>query len=350
MTKGERAFLSHHIGELFNPKAIDFFSESLAHYRSLFAPDVGAVACDLHPDYTSSRLAAELSAPHLIKVQHHHAHIAATLGEYGLSGPVIGVAYDGTGLGDDGTLWGGEILIADRRGYRRFAHLKPFPLPGGDLAVLRPYRTAYGLLRTNQATGSTGGALERSIASIPEGERAAMDFQIAQGINAPLCSSIGRLFDAAAVICGFTGECSYDAEAAIWLETQAGPWRMADAQPYVGAFIDNQRRIDGGAILGALAADLDDGTTCTAAARRFHATIASLTRDLCLQARAETGLTEVCLGGGVFMNRRLLSQCVAELEESGFTVHIPAEAPLNDGGLAYGQAVVARARLASPGE
>lgn len=358
VTKGERAFLSHHIGELTNPKAVDYFSESLAHYRGLFAPDVTAIACDFHPDYTSTRLAGELMrelatagvSPRLINVQHHHAHIAAALGEYGLSGPVIGVAYDGTGLGDDGTLWGGEILIADRLGYRRFAHLAPFPLPGGDLAVARPYRTAYGLLAGDGGPSRDSRALQRVVAALPGREQAAMDFQLAEWINAPLSSSIGRLFDAAAVVCGFTGTCSYDAEAAIWLETLAGPCTHGDAAPYIGGFIDSARHISGQAILEAMAIDLDAGASPAMAARRFHATMAALTWDLCMLARSELGTSDICLGGGVFMNRRLLAELIALLLADGFSVYVPSEAPINDGGLAYGQAVVARARLSESGE
>lgn len=354
ITKGNRAFLSHHIGDLDSARANDFFRESLAHYRSLFAPATAVVACDLHPDYASTRLAAALAAEpvRLVKVQHHHAHIAAVMGEHGLEGPVIGVAYDGTGLGEDGTLWGGEILIADRRAFRRYAHLSPFPLPGGELAVRRPYRTAYGILfgAVARAGGQTGlrvaaeDAVRRLGAAISATERAALDFQLARGLNAPLSTSMGRLFDAAAALSGFAGACSYDAEAAIWLETLAGPYSPGDAEPYPGEFIDAAQQIDGAAILCALAADLAAGAAPAVAARRFHATVAAVTRALCRRARAETGIRQVCLGGGVFMNRRLLAELIELLEADGHSVYVPSEAPINDGGLAYGQAVVARAR------
>lgn len=380
ITKGNRAFLSHHIGDLDSAKANDFFRDSLAHYRSLFAPAPALVACDLHPDYASTRLAAALTAKlnaerdagrrdrpsdgehspgaagsvRLVKVQHHHAHIAAVMGEHGLSGPVIGVAYDGTGLGEDGTLWGGEILIADRRAFRRFAHLRPFPLPGGELAVRRPYRTAYGILAGPAARADARTAAEHAImrlaAAMTSTERAALDFQLARGFNAPLSTSMGRLFDAAAALVGFAGTCSYDAEAAIWLETLAGPYGSGDAEPYPGEFVDAARQIDGAAILCALAADLAAGAAPAVAARRFHATVAALTRKLCLQARAETGIRQVCLGGGVFMNRRLLALLIELLEADSFSVYVPVEAPINDGGLAYGQAVVARAREADAGQ
>lgn len=344
LTRGDKAFLSHHIGELTDCATALFYRESLAHYRSLFQPSVAVIACDRHPGYLTTRLADEMAAscserPPVMRVQHHHAHVAAVMGENGLTGQVIGVAFDGTGLGDDGTLWGGEFLICSRAGFHRAGSLAPVPLPGGELAIRRPYRTAYGML----AARTDGPAFRALAGKISNEERRAMDFQMAGGINTPLTSSAGRLFDAAATICGFRGSCSYDAQAAVWLEglARAAPQRV-ESYPFETTRRQDLWLADGAGILDEMAEDIGRGTPGEVVAARFHETVACLAVEICRLIQSSAGLTRVVLSGGVFQNRRLLEALWSGLLQNGFAVYVPGQCPAGDGGLAYGQAVVAR--------
>lgn len=344
LTRGDKAFLSHHIGELTDCAAATFYRESLMHYRSLFQPSVAVIACDHHPGYLTTRLAEEVAAscsekPPVVRVQHHHAHIAAVMGENGLTGQVIGVAFDGTGLGEDGTLWGGEFLVCSRSGFRRAGALAPSPLPGGELAIRRPYRAAYGML----AAGTGGPAFKALAGRVADEERRAMDFQMAGGINTPLTSSAGRLFDAAAAICGFMRPCSYDAQAAIWLEGLARAV-LQRVEPYPFEITSRQGLwlAHGAGVLDEMAGDMGRGTPVEVVAARFHATVACLAVEICLRIRNDTGLSRVALSGGVFQNRRLLETLWSSLLQNSFTVYVPGQCPAGDGGLAFGQAIVAR--------
>jgi hydrogenase maturation protein HypF len=299
-----------------------------------------------------------------IAVQHHHAHVASCAAEHGITGPFLGVAYDGLGMGDDGTLWGGEILHADLRGYTRLARFGRAPLPGGALAVRRPYRMALGYLFGAEALdGADGGepqgagAGEAALA-FPVDPEAAAPFlarldprevalvrqQITRRLNAPVASSAGRLFDAAAALLGIRDVAEFEAQAAIDLELAAGE-RPAVPLPYRIARVDGLLVYDPRPTLAALVAARAGGAAPGPLAAAFQESVALVTRELLAEARRATGTTTVCLSGGVFQNRRLASVLLRRLARDGFEVFINRLVPVNDGGVSYGQAAVAAARL-----
>ncbi len=342
---GEHAVLSPHIGDLKNLETLLFFRKTIQHLERLFdaAPEI--LAHDLHPDYLSTRYAVERAArePGLrrLAVQHHYAHIAACMAEHGLDERVIGVAFDGTGYGVDGAVWGGEFLLADWSGFRRAGRLRYVALPGGDAAVKRPGRMAASHLR--DAFGPDWPARAPTFAArLPEPERRVVDRMIERNVNCPLTSSMGRLFDAAAALCGVTLENSYEGQApmefeALVDETERGsyPWRIdregecwvADTRPLIAALAD----------------DLRAGADAGRVAARFHRAVAALVVDMCVRIREHYGADAACLSGGVFQNQRLIEWAAPALERAGFRVYRPLRAPANDGGVALGQAALARA-------
>jgi hydrogenase maturation protein HypF len=273
-------------------------------------------------------------------VQHHHAHIAACMAEYGLDGarPVIGVAFDGTGYGEDGAIWGGEFLVADYRGYERAAHFEYFPLPGGDAAIKKPARTALSLL------WSLGLEWDERLASVAEfcvEDRAVLRAQLEKKINTPLTSSMGRLFDAAAALAGVRQKVNYEAQAAIEFEALADP---AEAGEYLFFLDADQVRARSG--IESLVKDALAGVPVAVISARFHNGVAALVAGVCRRLREKTGLNEAALSGGVWQNITLLGRTLSLLEKDGFKVYIHQEVPTNDGGLALGQAVIAARRLA----
>jgi hydrogenase maturation protein HypF len=290
-------------------------------------------------------------------VQHHHAHIAACLAEHGLTfeagkrQAVIGIAFDGTGYGDDGAIWGGEFLIADYLGYRRAAHLAYVPLPGGDRAVSEPWRTALAWLSQAGVEWEAGlPPVEFAINCTPHSSQAleALKRQLATGLNAPLTSSMGRLFDAAAALAGVRQQVNYEAQAAIEFEALADPqetgaYHFAILPPAEGG--GWPYRIDPSSLFRELAYDVRAGVALAAISARFHRGAAEMVRQAAERLRVETGLEEVALSGGVWQNFTLLKETQRRLLEAGFTVYIHKEVPANDGGLALGQAVVAAHRL-----
>ncbi len=349
--RGRRAHIAPHNGDLEDLATHRAFTDGLAHLSRLLALEPEVVVHDLHPEYLSTKHAvARFPADRRMAVQHHHAHVAACAAEHGITGLFLGVAYDGLGMGDDGTLWGGEVLLADLRGYRRLARFARAPLPGGALAVKRPYRMALGYLYGAEpfVDGSAGlvGADEAAspfLARLDPRETALVRAQITRRLNAPVASSAGRLFDAAAALLGIRDVAEYEAQAAIDLELAAGD-RRADPLPYL------VRRRDGLLVYDprpTLAALLDPGSAPGIRAARFQATIAEVTRELLAEARDQTGVRTVCLSGGVFQNRRLASTLLRDLAADGFEPHISGQVPVNDGGVSYGQAAVAAARLAA---
>jgi hydrogenase maturation protein HypF len=344
LTRDQYAFLSHHIGDMANYETLCSFEEGIAHLESLFRIRPQAFAYDLHPDYMATRYALERAAREnlpAIGVQHHHAHIAAGMAEHGLTGvrPVIGVAFDGTGFGDDGAIWGGEFLIADYDGYKRAAHLRYVPLPGGDRAVREPWRVAlawldacglawaedlppvrYALARDNHLDG-----LRR---------------QIDLNLNTPPTSSMGRLFDAAAAMAGLRPVVNYEAQAAIELETLVDP---AETTAY-GISVRGEL-IDPTPLWAEMIADWRAAVSPARIAARFHNGIARMVLAVCRDIRAEHLIDEVVLSGGVWQNMTLLRQTINLLERERFTVYTHTLVPSNDGGLALGQAVVAARRV-----
>jgi hydrogenase maturation protein HypF len=341
LTRGNHAFVSQHIGDLENAETLRSFTEGIEHFRRLFdiAPEV--VAHDLHPEYLSTKYAldlAERAGLDLVGVQHHHAHIASCLADNRAGGPVIGVAFDGTGYGTDATLWGGEFLVADLAGFERGGHLAPVPLPGGAAAIRQPWRMAAVYL---DAAFPGGPPDHLAVAGRNRLLWPAVLAMARRGVNAPLTSSAGRLFDAVAAILGVRDEINYEGQAAVELEQLADPaerGRYRAAITGAGPFL-----VAGADLVRAAAEDLAAGVAPPVIAGRFHNGVAGLIRDGCLLLRERHGLRTVALSGGVFQNLLLLETVVARLEAAGFEVLVHSRVPCNDGGISLGQAVVAAA-------
>lgn len=348
LTHGARALLSHHLGDLDEPATGDAFETALADYAALFAHAPQVIAADLHPDYRASRLAADLAEARqlpLEHVQHHHAHIAAAMAESGwrrADGKVVGIALDGLGLSDDGTVWGAEVLLCDYRESRRIARLCPIPLAGGDAASREPWRVL--LAHLDRALGRAAVDEDARLAALFAGKpvptlRAMMD----KGLNAPLASSAGRLFDAVAALLSLAPDrLSHEGEAAMALEAVAEG--EAAPYPFANAAQGDVMEIDPAPLWRALLADLASGRPLPAMAAAFHAGLADAFVTVAARAADEAGVPAVALSGGVFQNARLLEETAARLRARGLIPLIPSQVPANDGGLALGQAVVAAAR------
>ena len=360
LARGARAHVAPHDGDLEDLPTHRAFTDGLAHLSRLLALEPEVVVHDLHPEYLSTKYAVErFPAARRIAVQHHHAHVASCAAEHGVTGRFLGVAYDGLGMGDDGTLWGGEVFEADLVGYRRLARFGRAPLPGGALAVKRPYRMALGYLLGAESFGGDGenpagaaldarpdGAASAFLARIDPRELAVVRRQVERRLNAPVASSAGRLFDAAAALLGIRDVAEYEAQAAIELELAAGD-RVAEALAYRLVRSGGLVVYDPRPTLAALVDGVALGRPVGALAAAFQATLTEVTREILAGARAATGIAVVCLSGGVFQNRRLASALLRALSRDGFTVFINRSVPVNDGGVSYGQAAIAAARLAS---
>ncbi|RPF38840.1 carbamoyltransferase HypF [Streptomyces sp. TLI_185] len=340
--EGDQAWLGPHIGDMGDLTTLAAAERAEGHIRRLSGVNPELVAADRHPGYHSARWArrraAELSRRTPVFVQHHHAHLASAMAEHGLDGttPVIGVAFDGTGYGDDGTVWGGEILLADYARHRRFAHLSPAPLPGGDAGVANPCRLALARL---WAAGLRWDADLPCVAACSATELTLLEQQLARGVACVATSSMGRLFDAVSSLVGVCHRAGYEAQAALELEAAAASARDADTSAY--AFGIGSGMCDPAPVLGALVADLRRGTPAPVLAARFHRGVARAVLEICRLARRDTGLATVALSGGVFANALLEEECTRLLAEDGFMVLRHGEVPPNDGGLALGQLVVA---------
>ncbi|MGW3031811.1 carbamoyltransferase HypF [Streptomyces sp. NPDC001178] len=342
-----RAHLGPHTGDLAELAAHEAFLASYEHLKRLTGIEPTVLAHDLHPGYLSTQW-AEAQPLRRIPVQHHHAHVAACAAEHGVQGHFLGVAYDGLGLGDDGTLWGGEILVADLSGYRRVGRFATAPLPGGDAAVRHPSRTALGHLFGAETLGSPRPYhwLTRAFTDrLDPAEVAAVRTMIAKGVNCPRASSAGRLFDTVAALLGLCDRASYEGEAAVLLEAAAGAEHAAalahrvvrahglwvyDCAPTLADLLE--RRLGGEPVARLAAA--------------FHLTLGIVTAELVARAVAEGAPRTVCLGGGCFVNRRLLTEVRRRLHAQGLRVLVGGQVPVGDGGISYGQAAVAAARLA----
>ena len=344
---GNRAFVSHHIGDLENFETLRSFTDGIAHFRRLFDTEPEVVAYDLHPDYLSTKYALDLDGVDLAGVQHHHAHIASCLADNGEEGPVIGVAFDGTGFGTDGTIWGGEFLLADLAGFERAGHLEPVPMPGGAAAIRQPWRMAAAYLDAAYA-GEAPAALE--VVGRNAGRWRDVVAMARRGINAPPTSSAGRLFDAVAALLGVQDTINYEGQAAIELEQRADPAERGVYRASVGPGAPGPGgeagplRVRGADLVRAAAEDLLVGAAPPVVAARFHRGVAAAIAEVCAALRERSGLGTVALSGGVFQNLLLVGQVVDLLEESGFRVLTHARVPPNDGGISLGQAAVAGAR------
>ncbi|MFI5377515.1 MAG: carbamoyltransferase HypF [Candidatus Rokuibacteriota bacterium] len=343
VTRGPYAFMSPHIGDLENLETYVSYQDMVERMVKLFRVRPEAVAHDLHPDYLSTQYARGLDpALPRVAVQHHHAHVAACMAEHRLTGPVIGVAFDGAGYGTDGAVWGGEFLVADYAEFERVGHLGYVPMPGGDRAAREPFRMALAhLLRTFGDWDPRWPPVREA----SEAERGMIRWQIEHEVNAPRTSSMGRFFDAVASLVGVRHRARFEAQAAMELEALAEGF--ADA-PYPLEISGNAPLvIEPAPVIRAVVRDLAQGVPPTRIAARFHATVAEAVVRVSERVRASTGLDRVMLTGGVFQNAILLGAARRGLAVAGFEVFSHHLVPPNDGGIALGQAAVAHARLSA---
>lgn len=342
LTREGYAFLGHHIGDMENYETLRSFKDGIAHFETLFRINPEFIAHDLHPDYLATRYAlarAQGEGLPAVAVQHHHAHIAACLAENGYTGEgsVIGVAFDGTGYGTDGAIWGGEFLIADYGSFKRVAHLAYVPLPGGDAGIRKPARFAIAYL--NRAGISMDLDLP-PVSALSPTERGVVEKQITTGFNAPLTSSMGRLFDAVSSIAGVRQEVNYEGQAAIELEAIVDP----DETGAYSFIIEGELSpftIEAAPVIWAVAEDYRAGLHPSVIAARFHNGVAIMIHDTCIKLRRRYGLNQAAVSGGVFQNVTLLGKTLTLLRSAGFEIFIHHLVPPNDGGLALGQAMVA---------
>lgn len=337
------ALLSQHLGDLDTVETFDYFQLAIAHFKDLSRKDPRVIAHDLHPQYLSTRYALAQPGVKLMGVQHHHAHIAACLAEHGRQGPCLGLALDGTGYGPDGTIWGGELLVADLLDYQRCARLAQVPLPGGEAAVRDPRRMAAAYLHA--AWGEDFAKVARELGLIFDPlEGRILSRQLATGLNSPLTSSTGRLFDAVAAALGICRTRTYEGQPALELE-------MAAAEDEEGCYpvalnaAGDLVVLDTVALFRETVLDYLAGTPPARVAARFHLSLARLLAVACVALRERTGLETAALSGGVFQNGSLLTQLYDLLNEGGFEVLTHTRTPPNDGAISLGQAVVAAARL-----
>lgn len=359
-TNGEATcFVSQHIGDVENGGTFDAWNAACTRLEDLFDLVPAALACDLHPSYLSSQWARERARKcnlPLVEVQHHHAHIASVMAEAIAAGQlttdarVLGIAFDGTGAGTDGTIWGGEFLVASLGGFERAAHLRTWALPGGAASVRDARRNAFALLSELGLLEHPGA--ERLLGGLDEQTRSVTATMIERSINSPRTSSMGRLFDAAAAILGICGQATYEGEPAIELEAAA--WRAPGGKTvrldgnHAGVFTsaDDSPILDPQPLIEALLNGIEAGAPADRLALGFHIAITHATTHIASEICAREGLDTVALSGGVFMNRLLLQLLTRELKSVGLTVLVPHSVPVNDGCIAYGQATIARALLA----
>ncbi len=354
LARGGRAHVAPHTGDLEDLATYRAFEGNLAHLEKLLDLEPAWVVHDLHPAYLSTQFAVgHFPANRRIGVQHHHAHVASAAAEAGLTGEFMGVAFDGLGIGDDGTFWGGEVLVATLATYRRVARFGRAAMPGGAMAIKKPYRMALGYLLSAEAFETGGGVADwidpeltrPFLDRLDRREVEVVRVQLARSLNAPVASSAGRLFDAAASLLGIRDVAEYEAQAAVELELLAEGGSVRPL-PFEIARREGLLVYDPRPTLRALLEGRAAGTPIETLAARFQETVAAVTRQLCGEIRTQTGLRAVALSGGVFQNQWLATTLVRRLTRDGFEVHTNQCVPANDGGISYGQAAVAAARLA----
>jgi hydrogenase maturation protein HypF len=341
LVRDRYAFVSHHIGDLENQETLNAFEDAIRHYENIFRIKPEILAADMHPNYLASRYAhrraSEENLP-LVEVQHHHAHIVSCMADNGLKQqePVIGLAFDGTGYGSDGAIWGGELLLANWEGFERLYHFEYMPLPGGDAAVRKPARIALSLLL--QAGIDPDSFPFPFHQALDPNERSAVANQVRTGFNTPKTSSLGRLFDGVAALVGLHQQISYEAQNAIALETIADP---EEQSCYDFPIEDGQILVS--PVIRAIVEDLKQNVAPASISARFHNGLTDCAAMVSKQVRAQTGLRQVVLSGGVWQNKTLITQTISALSASGFEVFWPHKLPTNDGGVSLGQALVALA-------
>lgn len=340
LTKGNKALLSQHIGDLKTHATFNFYKSSIAHFERLFSIIPNTIAYDLHPEYMSSKYALSRGGM-LVGVQHHHAHVASCMAENGVRGDAIGVALDGSGYGADGMIWGCEFLFAGFLGYERLGHLRYVPLPGGDAAALEPYRMAISYL---DLTYGAGFEARRVCDRWGHDKIDLLTRMVHRGVNSPLASSAGRLFDAASALVGVRDISTYEGQAAMELEAIACS-DLAESYP-IEADVDEDGTfvIDPAKVIIGLVEDVERGTPKPVLAGKFHNTMAQMILEGCRLSRQLTSIREVALSGGVFQNKILTEKALKLLEGDGFVCHLHRIVPPNDGGISLGQAVLAASK------
>ena len=343
LTKDDHAFISQHIGDMENEETLEHFENTIGFYKRLFRVEPEVIAYDMHPEYLSTKYALRVGQElglKMVPVQHHHAHIVSCLVENRVKGPVIGVAFDGTGYGADGTIWGGEFLLADWHSFQRVGRLEYVPLPGGAVAIKKPYRMALSYLYT--LLGEDLSLEGLPLSKLNPGEVDIVKQQIKRGINSPLTSSAGRLFDGISALAGVRGEIDYEAQAAIELEMLA-PDESGEGEAYPFSIVEEQgiKVVKLGELVSSVVQDIRDRIPVPVISVKFHRTMAQIVIEMCKAIARENDINKVALSGGVFQNRLLLKLAVSALHKEGFTVLTHRLVPCNDGGVSLGQAMVA---------
>lgn len=340
LTKGDKAFLSQHIGDLENMITLDFFKLTVAHLQRILEIQPEIIACDMHPDYLSTRFATEQVETRIIEVQHHHAHIVSCMAEHQLEGAVIGLAFDGTGFGPDGTIWGGEVLVAEAKQFERVAHLAAVPMPGSSAAIKEPWRMAISYLHAT--FGDNFRDLDLPLVKqIDQQKIKIIAEMIVKGVNCPQTSSLGRLFDAVAAIAGVRKRVNFEGQAAMELEMLADG--RSDSIYDIQWTPQEPIKILPQTIIRGIVQDIQNGLSITEISIKFHQTLIVLFTEICATIRRNRDLNRVVLSGGCFQNALLLSGLVGQLEAHNFEVYAHRQVPANDGGIALGQALVAAA-------
>jgi hydrogenase maturation protein HypF len=346
LVRDRYAILSHHIGDMENMETYDSFVDCISNYESIFRIKPEALACDLHPNYLASRYALDRAGREklpIFGIQHHHAHIVSCMGENSLNPdlPVIGIAFDGTGYGEDGAIWGGEFLLADFKGYKRVCQLKYIPLPGGDSSIRRPARIALAYLWANQMEWQSE---LPAVSDLCAEERSILKSQLKLNINTPLTSSMGRFFDAVASLSGIRQIVNYEAQAAIEFEALADPDEQGEYELIIersGNPDENLYQINPSLLIEALVNDYQSGISVSVISARFHNSIARMVSNVCNTLRNEYNTNEVVLSGGVWQNMTLLEKTYSLLKSGQFSIYTHHQVPTNDGGIALGQAIIA---------
>jgi hydrogenase maturation protein HypF len=339
--KGKNAFLSQHVGDLENLETFEAFERTIDHLKAILEIDPGVIAYDLHPDYFSTRYALDQKGPSKVGVQHHHAHIASCMAENGVSGPVIGLAMDGTGYGTDGTIWGGEILLANFHSFERVGHFQNVPLPGGEAAIREPWRMGLAYLHHVFGNGLFDLPIEFVKGLDPKKTKIILTM-IEKNFNSPQTSSCGRLFDGVAALLGLSDRAFYRGQAAVELEME-----MGEGEDHYSVEIPGEGEliIPQNPIIRGIVSDLLRGVHPKTISRKFHNTLVRLFTDACIKLWHRHKVSRVALSGGVFQNAFLLRELEKTLLNLGFEVYTHSLVPTNDGGISLGQAMVANAVL-----
>jgi hydrogenase maturation protein HypF len=342
ISKGNRAFLSQHVGDMENLETFDFFRLTVSHMKDILEIRPKVMAHDLHPDYLTSKFSREQEEIPTLAVQHHHAHIVSCLAENGVKGPVIGLALDGTGFGSDGQVWGGEVLLADLNSFQRAAHLDYVSLPGGDAAAKFPWRMALSYLHKTYGDGLFNLPI-KFVRNLKREDANIVIQMITKGVNSPLTSSCGRLFDAISSLVGLRQKMAFEGQAAMELEmcqnlSEKGkyPWAIEEKKGHLILLTSD--------IIRSAVEDIKAGISRGIISRRFHNTLIDMFTETCVRLREASGIAHVAMSGGSFQNVTLLNGLSHSLSSSGFKVFTQKVVPSNDGGLSLGQAVCAGLR------